>query len=449
MSHSLLDNDYRDRHVCIVGLGYVGLTLAIAMADAGFRITGTEVRADVVDSLRRGRAPFFEPGMEQRLVRNLREGRLQVFDRIPEGCDARVFILTVGTPLGDDRRVRLDMIRRAACEVRDRFSAGALVITRSTVKVGTTRNCVAPVLDAAGIEYDLAFCPERTVEGQALEELPVLPQIVGGLTPRACLRASQLFQNLTATVVRVRDVETAEMIKLVDNAQRDVLFAYSNEIARLCDGMGISAAEVIASGKLGYPRHYLFKPGPVGGPCLSKDSHILVESGEAFGIEAEITRAARLLNERQPVESAEWMAKTAAVLGIPATATITVCGLAFKGRPQTDDLRGTPALPLIAELTRLFPGARLRGYDAAVPVDAVAATGVEACATLEDAFAGSHLVVIQNNHPQFAAMDLAGMAKSMAKPALVYDFWNNFRTQDLRLPEGVRYAALGSHGLSA
>ncbi|MGE4528291.1 MAG: nucleotide sugar dehydrogenase [Rhodospirillaceae bacterium] len=447
MSVSVLDEDFRDRDVCIVGLGYVGLTLAIAMAEAGFRVTGTEVRTEVLESLQAGRAPFFEPGLEQRLMRNLEEGRFRVFARIPEDCGARVFILTVGTPLGPDGRVRLDMIRRAAHEVRERFGPGALVIARSTVKVGTTRKFVAPILDEAGIDYDLAFCPERTVEGQALQELPVLPQIVGGVTPRACLRASQLFQNLTATVVRVRDLETAEMIKLVDNTQRDMIFAYSNEIARLCDGMGISASEVIASGKLGYPRHHLFKPGPVGGPCLSKDSHILLESGAEYGVEAEITRAARLLNERQPEEVAAWLGKACAVAGIPAAAEVAVCGLAFKGRPPTDDLRGTPAIPLIAGLKRAFPEARLRGYDAMVAAAEIAGLGLSPCATLEEAFAGSHLVVLQNNHPQFAAMDLAGLARAMARPAMVYDFWNNFQAHDLRLPEGVSYAALGSHGL--
>ena len=143
---------------------------------------------------------------------------------------------------------------------------------RSTVKIGTTRNLVHPVLEASGKRFDLAFCPERTVEGQALEELRWLPQIVGGETLDVTVRAGQLFQFLTPTVVRVSSVETAEMVKLVDNSQRDVHFAYSNEVARVCDVIGISAAEVIQAGKRGYPRTNLPMPGPVGGPCLEKDS---------------------------------------------------------------------------------------------------------------------------------------------------------------------------------
>lgn len=442
----LIPENYRDRQVCVMGLGYVGLTLATVMADVGFDVLGVEIRDEVVDLLNRGEPHFHEPGLGEKLKTVQRLGRLTVVKHIPKGCGARVFIITVGTPLGADGRVRMDMIESVSREVASHLKDGDMVVMRSTVKIGTTRNVVVPILAEAGVSYDLAFCPERTLEGQALLELRRLPQIVGGVTIDANVRASQLFQFITPTVVRVSGAETAEMIKLVDNAQRDVQFAYANEIARLCDAIGISAAEVIGAGKLGYPRTNLPLPGPVGGPCLEKDPYILAEGLAPFGVEPEITLTARRLNERQITEVAQHLAKVASGLpGFSARPVITVAGVAFKGRPATDDLRGTTAKPLIAALRQAFPDAVLRGFDAVVPADGIRSLGLEPVDGLEQAFAGSNLVVLHNNHPCFAAMPVEHLAEAMARPGIIYDFWNNFTGPDLHLPAGTGYMAVGSH----
>ena len=286
-------NNFRDRDVCILGLGYVGLTLAVVMADVGFRVTGVEIRQDICDLVKQGHAHFHEPGLEEKLRRVVQNGSLICENRVPANYHGTVFIITVGTPLDDNGLTRMDMIENVATEVSRNIKNGDLVIMRSTVKLGTTRKNILPILKQSKSSFDIAFCPERTLEGRALLELRQLPQIVGGIDNQATLRAAQIFQNLTPTVVKVSNIETAEMIKLVDNAQRDVAFAYANEVARGCDAIGISAAEVIISGKLGYPRTNLPMPGPVGGPCLEKDSYILAESLDEYGILPEITLAAR------------------------------------------------------------------------------------------------------------------------------------------------------------
>jgi nucleotide sugar dehydrogenase len=366
---------------------------------------------------------------------------------VPSGCGARVYIITVGTPLNGLGRVRLDMIDAVAREVARELTDGDLVILRSTVKLGTTRKIVAPILDRAGVRYDIAFCPERTLEGRALVELRQLPQIVGGATLAASVRAGQLFQFLTPTVVRVADPETAEMIKLVDNAQRDVSFAYANEIARACDAVGISAAEVIRAGKLGYPRTNLPMPGPVGGPCLEKDSHILAEGLRDLGLDPEITVAARTINERQPEEVVCYLKGLCESLGaFPRSPTVALLGLAFKGQPPTDDLRGTMARPMLECLRREFEGGTFRGYDAVVSPEAIHGLGLETCETLEAAFKDAQLVLILNNHPLFCGMPLGLLATGMRRPGIVYDCWNCFEPDDLHLPDGIGYVALGGHG---
>lgn len=444
---ALMPVDYRDRKVCVLGLGYVGLTLATVMAEVGYDVLGVEIRDDVLELLRSGVPHFYEPGLAERLRKVVASGRLRVVKRIPEDCRASVHIVTVGTPLDSQGVVRLDMIRNVTSEIAQHLRGGELVIMRSTVKLGTTKTTVLPLLRESGQDFDLAFCPERTIEGNALRELRELPQIVGGIDLKSQLRAAQLFQFLTPTIVRVSDIETAEMIKMVDNSYRDVCFAYANEIARICDAVGISAVEVINSGKLGYPRVNLPLPGPVGGPCLSKDPYILQQSLAGTSLRPEITLAARSVNESQPDES---IAAVRRVLAHrpdwPEEPVIVLMGVAFKGRPATNDLRGTMAVPIFEAVKKYFPKARYKGFDAMVSAEDMRAFGLEPCPSLPDAMTGANLALILNNHKIFADMPLEDLAAVMARPGLVYDYWNHFTAASLALPSGVGYMALGSHG---
>lgn len=441
--------NFTDRSVCVLGLGYVGLTLATAMAEVGFEVFGVEIRDDVLAKLRGGEPHFVEPGLRDQLARLVRRSEIHFSKHIPAACPAGVYIITVGTPLGPDGRSRLDMVESVAREVARHMKPRAMVILRSTVKLGTTRDVVRPILDEAGMEYDLAFCPERTLEGKALTELRRLPQIIGGVTLQASVRAAQLFQFLTPTVIRVQGAETAEMIKLVDNTQRDVHFAVANEVARMCDAAGVSAYEVITAGKLGYPRTNLPLPGPVGGPCLEKDPHILAEGILELGVEPEITLAARRVNERQPSEVVGHIAGLVRQLrGFPERPVVSLLGIAFKGRPATDDLRGTMARPIFNALRRHFPGARFQGYDPVVGRSSVREFGLEPMESAAEAIEGANLVLIVNNHPEFADLPIETLAASLARPGLVYDFWNSFGGKVLHLPFGTGYVALGSHGCS-
>lgn len=443
----MIDHHFKDRDVCILGLGYVGLTLAAVMADVGFNVTGVEIRDSVLALLKKGRPHFYEPGLADMIQRGLQRKKIRFAKHIPSDGRASVYIITVGTPLRPDGSVRMDMVEAVGTEVSQHLKKGDLVILRSTVKIGTTRHTIQPLLKKSKVPFDLAFCPERTLEGQALKELRELPQIIGALSEAASVRCSQIFQFLTPTQVRVSGIETAETIKLIDNAQRDVQFSYANEVARICDAVGVSAMEVIQSGKLGYPRTNLPMPGPVGGPCLEKDSHILAQSLRDYGIEPEITVLSRRLNESQPDEVAAALAQTTfKISGFPKRPTIALLGLAFKGRPATDDLRGTMARPIYAALKRHFPGAQFRAFDAVVSPADIKTFGVKPAPSLEAAFRGANLAVIMNNHPIFSSMPMETLAKTMARPALIYDFWNSFKAPALHLPSHVGYMALGSHG---
>lgn len=438
--------DYADRHVCILGLGFVGLTLATVMADVGFQVTGVEIRDELIDLIASGNAHFFEPGLSLRLKKVVASKHLQVQKKLQPNDASTVYIITAGTPLDEDKTIVLGNIKKISQDIAACLKDGDLVILRSTVKLGTTRSIVLPILEQSGKKFQIAFCPERTVEGQAMAELRYLPQIIGADTLDTGIRASQLFQFITPTVVRVNNLETAEMIKLIDNTKRDVIFGFSNEVAHLCDVAGLSADEVINAGRFGYSRTDLPPPGPVAGPCLSKDSHILVQSMMEYGVVPEIIKAARNVNEQQSTIVVNFLKDfLETVPDFPKNPVISLLGIAFKGRPATDDVRGSSAKQIFQELKAVFPEATFRGYDPVVSPSVIQEFGLEPKIDAKEAFAGAHFVLILNNHPFFSSIPIETWTLEMAKPGIVYDFWNNFRNENLCLPEKVQYIALGSH----
>ena len=443
-----LPPEFQDQNVCVIGLGYVGMTLAVAMADVGFRVCGVEISEAVLGALREGRAHFSETGLDAKLREKLELGRFSYSSALEETAErCSVYLVTVGTPVGSDKRTKFrgieTVIRNIATVLRD----GDLVVLRSTVRVGTTREVVKPMLDEAGVRYHLAYCPERTLEGRAMTELRSLPQVVGGIDDASTLRAAILFSFMTPSIVRVHDAETAEMVKLINNTQRDYTFAFSNEVAAMCDAIGISAAEVIASGNLGYARANLPMPGPVGGPCLEKDPYILAEGLERYGFTPSLALAGRRWNEQLPAWTVGAIARHFRSLQAEPPKQVAILGVAFKGRPETDDLRGTLASAIVEMLRSEFSGSRILGWDPIVNAEGIRSIGAEPVESLRAAFDGSSIVVIQNNHECFAKMSLRDLSSHMRQPGLVYDYWNQHDARSTNLTANVAYRGLGSGGL--
>ena len=237
------------------------------------------------------------------------------------------------------------------------------------------------------------------------------------------------------------------MVKLVDNTFRDVQFAFANEVARLCEAYAVSASEVIASGKLGYVRTNVASPGLVGGPCLAKDPHILVQSAKARGIDLEITRASRMVNERQPKETVDFIVAESRRRGFKKGAKLALMGMAFKGRPATDDLRGSMSIKVLNALVASPLTYDIHLYDPVIGTGELAAQfpTTTACATLEDAIKGADVVVIANNHPEFARHLPVELAEIMNSKGFIYDYWNNFSNLS-EVERGSVYFAVGNTG---
>jgi UDP-N-acetyl-D-mannosaminuronic acid dehydrogenase len=443
-----LKSSSKDTDVVVMGLGYVGLTLGAYLSELGFKVHGVEIRDLVLNALESRKSFFFEPGLDELLSRNIQNGNFSFSRLIPKVEGNRVFVITVGTPIDEHKKAILDSIINVSEQVSHSMTNGDMVILRSTVRLNTTKSIVDPILKKSGKDFDLAFCPERTLEGAALKELGSLPQIIGADLQRSRARATNFFQQVTSSVVNVSNIETAEMIKLVDNMQRDVFFAVSNEVAHLCNSQQIKASEVISAGKLGYGRTNLANPGPVGGPCLEKDSYLLAESFDNTSATARIALAARFTNESVTIEAAEFISSWVKQNTTETKVKISVLGMAFKGVPETNDMRGTPAISLIDSLVRLCPDLEIKCWDPVVTVDELKSLGYDAPSHIQECIEQSSVVILVNNHPVLSTLDLKAISASAVKPILIYDFWGR-SDHNLNLEGLGQYFSWGNHSLNA
>lgn len=427
--------------VCVVGLGYVGLTLAAALAEAGQRVVGYEANERVAGMLSTGQSHFQEHGIDEMLQRHAGQS-LSVTSQLPQPLPATV-VICVGTPLdAETKQPDLHYLEAAVAAIAEQLTDETLVIVRSTVPVGTSRKLVLPVLQQRVAEPLLAFAPERTIQGMALAELRALPQIVGGLNAAATERARALFAALTTEVNVVSSLEAAEMIKLICNAHTDLIYGFGNEVALIAEALGLDAYEMINAANLNYPRPDLSKPGFVGGSCLVKDPYLLVASAETGGYFPAMVAAARQLNESVPQRVAERVLTTLRQQGRdPATATILISGFAYKGQPETDDVRGSAVQPILS----CFKGqvGQLLGHDFVVADAQIAAHGVEPV-SLADGFAQADAVVILNNHRLYQTHALDRLTAEHA-PVVLYDTWGVFADQADTQPSTMQYVRLG-HG---
>ncbi|MDX3382455.1 nucleotide sugar dehydrogenase [Streptomyces niveiscabiei] len=413
---------YEDYDVCVVGLGYVGVTLTAALLATGRTVLGHETDSKAADELARGVLELAEPGVEEQIEAGIASGALAVTTDIHGHGLPPVVIVCVGTPVeAGTATPDLSHLRAAVGAIAAGIDETTLVVVRSTVPVGTSRGLVLPALRDRVPEPLIAYCPERTVQGRALAELRSLPQIVGGLSDEAGKRAAVFFATLTDQVVPVSSLESAELIKLVCNCHTDLIYGFGNEVALITEKLGLDAQEVIDSANLGYPRPALHKPGFVGGSCLTKDPYLLAHSVAPYGHTPRLIGAARTLNESLPRRVGERVLTALRERGKdPAEARILLSGFAYKGRPETDDLRGAPYESLLPYLRDRVK--EIVGHDFVVPKDHIEARGVRAVG-LAEGFTGAHAAILLNDHPSYGTVDAADLVARMAEPALVYDTW--------------------------
>jgi len=350
----------------VVGLGYVGLPLAVAFCEAGQEVVGVDTDPRVVEALARGESHVEDvPADALRAVAE----RFEASTRYAELAKVDAVVVAVPTPLTRNREPDLGPLVAAATALAGVLQKGQLVVLESTTYPGTTRERFVPLLEesllAAGKDFFAAFSPERTDPGRTDFTLRTTPKIVGGLSDECLRRAVELYELVCDDVVAVSTPEAAELSKLLENVFRSVNIALVNELAILCDRMGIDIWEVVEAAATKPYGFMSFKPGPgMGGHCLPVDPFYLAWRAREFDTQTEFIELAGEVNQRMPYFCAEKIARALNDHAKPVRGShVAIVGVSYK--PGVGDLRESPALKIMRLLRE--QGAEVTYYDAYVP----------------------------------------------------------------------------------
>jgi UDP-N-acetyl-D-mannosaminuronic acid dehydrogenase len=389
--------------VAVIGLGRVGLPLALSFADRGLDVIGVDKAPEVLDSLRERRMPFHETGTQELLERVQESGRLRLSDRLADACEADHIVLTLGTPAFSHIEIDISQIRSALDELLPLFREGQSIILRSTVAPGTT-DWVAGYLEqrrgfSVGEDLFVAHVPERIAENHFLEEIASLPCIIGGVGEGSGDRAAELFGVFGTEVLMTTPVQ-AELAKIWTNILRYTNFALPNLLMMNCEQYDANVFEVIDLINHDYPRGGIARPGLTAGTCLRKDFTFSEERSMAPGMLLAVSR----VHESVPHFLVEGLKRRLG--GSLRDCKVAVLGLTFKR--NSDDLRDSLAAKLIRLLEREL--AHVARHDPHAPV---------ANDSLEAALDGAQAVVIATNHSEFDHI-----LPQLPRDAWVVDPWN-------------------------
>ncbi len=444
--------DARSRKICVLGLGHVGLTLSLVFAETGFKVYGYDTNLELLKQIKDGHAPFYENGMEAYLHRYVGNNLLPVSDI--DNCDVDTYIITVGTPIDPEtKKPRIDYIEKAAKHIARYIKPDDLVILRSTVPVGTTRNVVVPILNEvsglrAGDDYYIVYAPERTVEGRAIPEIKELPQVIGGYDKKSTILVDRLFREITSTIVDVGSLEGAEMVKILNNTFRDVKFAYANEMALICKELGLDFVKLIRAANLGYVRDHIPVPSPgVGGACLTKDPYILMYSCKELRYQPTIVENSRKINEFVPLHIVEELYELTNGLNKDVKSLkIFIVGFAFKGEPETSDVRGSTTVDLLNHCRNMgFKNSSFYGYDPIVSKENLLLLGVTPV-SISEGFKEADVVIMMNNHESYKKLDIFELLSTAKKDCIFVDGWYTFEPKDIMTINNIRYIGVGCKG---
>jgi UDP-N-acetyl-D-glucosamine dehydrogenase len=381
--------------VGVIGLGYVGLPLAVAFAREGCDVVGVDLDARKVEAI--AAAESYIEDVPSEALREL-GGRIEATTRYAALERADAVLICVPTPLTRNREPDLGALLDASRSLAEVLQRDQLVVLESTTYPGTTREHVAPLLEesglAAGRDFHLAFSPERVDPGRTDFTLRNTPKVIGGLTDASAKRAEELYGLVCDELVRVSSPEAAELTKLLENIFRSVNIALVNELAMLTDRMGIDVWEVVdaaATKPYGFMR---FEPGPgMGGHCLPVDPFYLSWRAREFDIATEFIELAGKVNQQMPYHCAAKVQRALNDAGLPVKgARVAVLGVSYK--PGVADVRESPALKIISLLREL--GADIRYHDSHVP--SLPDYGL-ASLPLEQALSDADLALIVTAHP--------------------------------------------------
>lgn len=342
------------QQVCVIGLGYIGLPTAALLADKGYYVHGVDVNKKAVELINSGEVHIYEPSLDELVKRVVQQGRLKAA-LTPE--TSNVFILAVPTPFKENNKPDLSYVEKATKSIIPYLKKGDIVILESTSPVGTTEKIANWILEErTDLSVDetqenqiyISHCPERVLPGQILKELIENDRIVGGINKISTYKTVEFYKTFVTGKILETNAKTAELSKLTENSFRDVNIAFANELSMICDHLNIDVWELITLANH-HPRVNILQPGPgVGGHCIAVDPWFIVDAAPE---QAKLIHTARIVNDSKPVNVLE---KINQAINSFIDPTICILGLSFKA--NIDDLRESPAVEIVQQLSGIYKG---------------------------------------------------------------------------------------------
>lgn len=428
--------EHRTAQVVVLGLGYVGLPVACLFAEAGFPVVGIRRSRDKVDMINRGECPIEgkEPGLAELLRQVIATGRFRATTDYAPCREAQVVLVAVETPVNKEtHRPVYKALRGALTDLGHHLSPGTLVIIESTIAPGTMSGVVQPLLEeTSGLrvndDFYLVNCPERVMPGKLLANIQGCHRVVGGMSPEAADLAVRFYRHVVQADLDPVDCLTAELVKTMENAYRDVQIAFANEMALLCEGMGADVWQVRELvNKAPYRDMHLPGAG-VGGHCIPKDPWLLIaNAGERF--KPRLIPTARAINDGMPLHMADLTVEALREAGVDiAGAKVAVLGYAYL--ENSDDTRNSPSEVLVTRLREL--GAEVAIHDPWVP---------EYRGDLEARVRDCDAVILMVAHDAYRTVDLGRLRTLVGRPILI-DGRNVFPAEQARAA-GWNYRGVG------
>ncbi len=434
--------------IAIVGTGYVGLVTGTCFAEMGIEVTCVDIDSKKIERLRQGIIPIYEPGLEELVRKNVARGRLAfATDLAAVVRGVEVVFSAVGTPPGDDGSADLRQVLEVARTIGRSIDRYTLVVTKSTVPVGTAEKVRATIREelfgrGIDVDFDVASNPEFLKEGSAVDDFMRPDRIVVGVdTDRARTMMERLYRPFTLNghPVLFMDVASAEMAKYAANAMLAIRISFMNEVAGLCEIVGADVNQVRraigADPRIG--SKFLYAGCGYGGSCFPKDVKALYNTAREKGFQMRVVEATEETNEQQKKILFEKF--RAHFGGDVAGRTVALWGLSFK--PETDDMREAPSLAVIAEL--LAAGCKVKAYDPILTADGAPCPveGIECCTDKYAAAAGADALLLVTEWKEFRMPDWARLRGAMKQPVVI-DGRNIYDAQALR-EEGFSYSGIG------
>lgn len=432
-----IENNSFFKEITILGLGHIGLPLAVHLLKSFSHINGIDIDSSKINNIKKNKLDFYEKNLDKALQKSLKNKRLHLSNNL-NNIKSQIYIICLGSEINNNNLISNINLIKISKNIGKRILKNDLIILRGTVQVGTSRNIIVKLLEKysklkCGVDFYFSYLPERIVEGNALYELDNVPQIVSGFTKKCKEKALEFCSKAFKSIIELESLEEGEIIKLTSNSYRDLSFAFANEISRISSYYGLSGSSLIDKANFGYPRNLIAKPSMgVGGYCLPKDPFLF---SKLLGTKKKgylLAKNSRNINDNSINEVLNTIKNFHRYRSNKKNLDIMIFGITFKGMPETIDMRNSPSVILANKLMK--NNYKIKFYDVMYKeLKKIKFKYSKYLTNNENLINKSDVVILANYHSDYPKIIQPNLKFNNSKNnKLIFDCWNLLDYQSIQ-----------------